>query len=405
VPSGPSPDLASFLSEDCALEVFGKLSDSLVLRRLVATCRIWQRLLRCGPNTPAKALWDQAWLPVSGANAPRVLKHAPVGERIRILSGATLRGQIVCGHALHVKAEPGVKLTGCLYLQGGACGSAASREEEAIPAHLFGGLEQQREGVIEGLCFEHYMDAAVFVRGGSWHLTNCHITSSRRNNRSVTAIQIRENGCLRLDACTVTRAAHACEIDRGWCTLVCNDCTFSDTKAAVITRGGGCVVIERSTFSGNDQALKLDDLVHGHAEQNVLDGSMFGRWARPESFRCRGNTYPETASDADESEEDEAVAEAGSSASGADSGAGAGAGSDAGPSGDPPLSLPASPPASSAPSRNTSRGASPPPPSQPPLGPISGGVRPPAALLPPPGFSFACADEPTLGIVAAVAES
>ena len=262
VPSGPSPDLASFLSEDCALEVFGKLSDSLVLRRLVATCRIWQRLLRCGPNTPAKALWDQAWLPVSGANAPRVLKHAPVGERIRILSGATLRGQIVCGHALHVKAEPGVKLTGCLYLQGGACGSAASREEEAIPAHLFGGLEQQREGVIEGLCFEHYMDAAVFVRGGSWHLTNCHITSSRRNNRSVTAIQIRENGCLRLDACTVTRAAHACEIDRGWCTLVCNDCTFSDTKAAVITRGGGCVVIERSTFSGNDQALKLDDLVH-----------------------------------------------------------------------------------------------------------------------------------------------
>lgn len=258
--AGVPLDPSRHLSEDCALEFCRHIECGLALRRLLATCKFFQRLLRRGPNAPAEAVWAAAWLPISSSNAPHVLKHAPAGERIRILAGTTLSGQIVCGHALHVRAEPGVKLVGCLYLQGGASGSAASRGEEAIPGWLFGGLEQAREGLLEGLAISHYMEAAVLVRGGSWLLRECTITSSRRA-RSVTAVHLREAGCLRLERCLISNAAHAVSLDPGCCALVAAECTFERCKAAVLTRGGGCVIIERSTLNANEQALKLDDLV------------------------------------------------------------------------------------------------------------------------------------------------
>jgi len=258
--AGVPLDPSRHLSEDCALEFCRHIECGLALRRLLATCKFFQRLLRRGPNAPAEAVWAAAWLPISSSNAPHVLKHAPAGERIRILAGTTLSGQIVCGHALHVRAEPGVKLVGCLYLQGGASGSAASRGEEAIPGWLFGGLEQAREGLLEGLAISHYMEAAVLVRGGSWLLRECTITSSRRA-RSVTAVHLREAGCLRLERCVISNAAHAVSLDPGCCALVAAECTFERCKAAVLTRGGGCVIIERSTLNANEQALKLDDLV------------------------------------------------------------------------------------------------------------------------------------------------
>lgn len=258
--AGVPLDPSRHLSEDCALEFCRHIECGLALRRLLATCKFFQRLLRRGPNAPAEAVWEAAWLPISSSNAPHVLKHAPAGERIRILAGTTLSGQIVCGHALHVRAEPGVKLVGCLYLQGGASGSAASRGEEAIPGWLFGGLEQAREGLLEGLAISHYMEAAVLVRGGSWLLRECTITSSRRA-RSVTAVHLREAGCLRLERCLISNAAHAVSLDPGCCALVAAECTFERCKAAVLTHGGGCVIIERSTLNANEQALKLDDLV------------------------------------------------------------------------------------------------------------------------------------------------
>ena len=259
-PAGVPLDPSRHLSEDCALEFCRHIECGLALRRLLATCKFFQRLLRRGPNAPAEAVWEAAWLPISSSNAPHVLKHAPAGERIRILAGTTLSGQVVCGHALHVRAEPGVKLVGCLYLQGGASGSAASRGEEAIPGWLFGGLEQAREGLLEGLAISHYMEAAVLVRGGSWLLRECTITSSRRA-RSVTAVHLREAGCLRLERCLISNAAHAVSLDPGCCALVAAECTFERCKAAVLTHGGGCVIIERSTLNANEQALKLDDLV------------------------------------------------------------------------------------------------------------------------------------------------
>lgn len=107
-----------------------------------------------------------------------MLKHAPEGERIRILAGTVLSGQLVCGHALHVRAETGVKLTGQLYLQGGASGSAASREEE-MSAGRFSGWEETTPGIFEGLNIAHFMEGAVLVRGGSWHLRK-HRSGSRR---------------------------------------------------------------------------------------------------------------------------------------------------------------------------------------------------------------------------------
>ena len=113
-------------------------------------------------------LFSQAWLHVS-YNAPHVLKHAPEGERIRILAGTILSGQLVCGHALHVVAEPGVKLTGQLYLQGGSAGSPATREEE-MATEAFALWEQAVPGTFEGLTIAHFMEGAVFVRGGSWQL-------------------------------------------------------------------------------------------------------------------------------------------------------------------------------------------------------------------------------------------
>ena len=50
-------------------------------------------------------------------------------------------------------------------------------------------------------------------------------------------------------------------LDPGCCALVAAECTFERCKAAVLTHGGGCVIIERSTLNANEQALKLDDLV------------------------------------------------------------------------------------------------------------------------------------------------
>ena len=128
------------------------------------------------------------------------------------------------------------------------------------------------------------------VRGGRWVLRDCVIASSKRT-RATNAIKIREGGCVRLERCHLSRAVAAVSLERAPCALVCTGCTFVDSKDAIVTRGGGCVVVEHSSFTGNDAALLLDDMVHGHAECNVINGSMFGRWARPVGFRCRANTY------------------------------------------------------------------------------------------------------------------
>ena len=268
------------------------------MARAAAACKQWHQ-----QTAEAVELYEHTWLAVSAARLLDVLGQAPEGERILVTEGM-LTGPITCARALHLRAAANVLLNGTLVLQ------------DTGP---------DRVGIVEGFKINNFMEPAVLVYGCGrqsnaprWQMRSCVLTSSRRNARSATAIQVatsrypgQDAGCsLILTEVKIESAVHAICLERAPCHVQCTDCHFVNTKEAIITRGGGRVCVEGSTFDPRSgAAFKLDERVTGHARRNHLkSGSMFGRWERPAGFRCKANTYTNPDEDVDEDEGDEDVA-------------------------------------------------------------------------------------------------
>ena len=312
------------LGDDAVIQTFCHLACRLSLRRCRSVCCLWRRLL----SEQTSVIWDHAWLNTTASNAIGILERAPAGEKISIENGTVLRGQVVLKRPIHLRAN-GVQMHGKLYLQTGGRGESAD-------------TAGNHRGVVEGLNISHYMDEAILVTGGGWPWTGqgwelraCSITSSRAG-RSSTAIILRDSGSLSLVDCSVRNTVHAVCLSGGAiigtaCSLTVSGSTISDTKSAIITRGGGYVHVENSTFHSNEAALLLDHRVTGVARLNSVDGSMFGNWAvrhtlvthgkhrtltlllllrlshatqRPSGFRCVTNVYSSTEDNEDEEEDD-----------------------------------------------------------------------------------------------------
>lgn len=284
------------LSDDLLLEVFRHVTCSRSLRRAARVCRSWR-----SATTRAATLFEHAWLAVDALTIVDAVMRAPMNERILIRSGTVLHGEMILPRPLHVKAEAGVVLRGQLLLRNN--------------------VEASQSGIVEGLDIAHFMESAVVVEGSPawprsqhqplWELRACTISSSnRRRVRSSTAVRIAATGHLGLVNVTIDSAVHAVCLEGVPSQLNASGCTFSNTKEAIVTMGGGRVYVEASTFSGNSVAFKLDELVTGRAKANALeDGSMFGRWARPAGFRCHSNAYACPEANVDEEIIDEIACE------------------------------------------------------------------------------------------------
>ena len=214
-----------------------------------------------------------------------------------IKKGTALRGVIHVAQPIHLKAE-GVVLTGQLRLEDGTAREQSSSHQASCFLWDHGGSQKLRgeersnvTGVVEGLCTRHYMEPAIWLNGGSWQLIQCELGASRRGARASTAIDMREGSSLSLLSCTVQQSCTAVRVDVA-CSLEAYVCAFVNCKEAIVTRGGGgLVVIETCTFTDNEIALKLDDSVRGRATGNTIDGSMLGPWEKPDGFRVMGNDY------------------------------------------------------------------------------------------------------------------
>ena len=229
----------------------------------------------------AKMLWDTAWLNVSAACLVDVLRAAPTGERIRINPGSLLKGIISCPRPVTLSAFNVHLCGGCLQLHN-ATSSAC--------------------GTVEGLQMSNYSDSAVMVTGGGnarhgtapahWELRHCEVTSSRRTARSYTGIIIREGGSLNVVSSLISNTVHAVGVQPcnvAPCRLMMTGCSIVNTKAAIVTMGGARISVDTTNFSTNGSAFLLDDLVTGRARNNVVDGSMFGKWEKPCNFFCHDN--------------------------------------------------------------------------------------------------------------------
>ena len=280
------------LADDLMLHVFHLITCSKTLYRAARVCKRWNQLV-----DRALHLFQHAFLSVSPTTIVDALKLAPPNERILIVRGSKLTGPLIMTHALHIKAEEDVILRGQLLLR--------SSVHDACHG-----------GIVEGLKIEHFMESAVVVSGGQvttkprWELRNCEITSSRKRSRSSTAIQIFPGGHLSLVGVSIDSAVHAVCVDGTPGRLSAVDCTFTNTKEAIVTRGGGRLSVEDSTFRSNNTAFLLDEHVIGVSRRNlVADGSMFGKFLRPAGFRCHSNTYASPDENADEDEVDDVSCE------------------------------------------------------------------------------------------------
>jgi hypothetical protein len=163
-----------FESIDLSLEIMSHIRCALTLRRASCVCKTWCDLLRRGPASPTRAVWEQAWLELSESTAAAILRRAPPGERIKLLSGTRLRGEITIS-PIHLVAEPDVCLLGRLVLDssvGRAAGSWAHKDscyvwDDPFNHSWLAGRQRveasQVVGIVEGLSVRHFMEDAISV--------------------------------------------------------------------------------------------------------------------------------------------------------------------------------------------------------------------------------------------------
>ena len=127
---------------------------------------------------------------------------------------------------------------------------------------------------------------------------------SSRSSRAVTAITVYNSASLDLLRCDIRNTNRAILV-RGQSNLRVKQCMFAHASDGIVTEGGGSIECEHTTFDVGI-ALKLDELVRGHAIGNRFWARVFGPAIKPAAFKCASNTYS-----ADTDAEDEIEAETG----------------------------------------------------------------------------------------------
>ena len=145
---------------------------------------------------------------------------------MRLRAGTVVSEDVDVLQPLELIAEEGVSLRAKLTLRGGTLGAEGTL------------------GEVRGLQLRHYHSDALLVHSGRWRLSGCDFASSKKDLRASTAITVRPAASLELDTCTVLDCRHAVCIERAPGRLSARRCTFINTKAVVITRGGGDVRVE-----------------------------------------------------------------------------------------------------------------------------------------------------------------
>ena len=291
-------------SSDVTLAIFGAIQDTYYLYSAARTCKAWKAVLRDHPE-----IWRTTYFHVPRKDATgricltveHSLRHAPAGERIKIVDGTCLRGQLYVPVHLHVKAEGKVRLEGTLQLDG----TAHPPRGKLVDCSSARG----ECGVIEGLQITHFMEEACVVQGGSWRLDSCTVSSSRASGRASTALRVRNGAALALRGCGIMDATNAVCLERWPCQVHGVESVFTGTTAAIFTRGGGTVDLRQCRFEDTEVALKLDVAVRGIVMGCTFDEgitSIFGPWERPRAFRCVDNALANGAALADEGEVDDA---------------------------------------------------------------------------------------------------
>lgn len=247
------------IGNDMLLEVFRFITCTRAMHQAELVCHQWQQ-----ETTRATALWRHTWLTVTATTVADVLKAAPEGERLLISENVV--GMLTVTRGVHLRAAPGVTLSGQLRLQD-------------CP-------DNDEHGVIDGLTILHFMDTAVVVQGqgkrtspprwelrkwssrpealkrdvmitadAHWHdptrsvfenharLYSCQILSSRRNAKASTAVVLmtsrsrRQNagGSLTLVGCTIADTKCAISVERAPCKLLASACTFARCREVPLT--------------------------------------------------------------------------------------------------------------------------------------------------------------------------
>ena len=221
--SAAARELATIIfdTDDTCLEILAQIECTSTLSRVSCVSKSFQALLRREPGSRASWLWERAWLDLNdSSHAMAILCRVPAGERVRLGAGVTLSGIVLIAQPIHLKAEAGARLSGQLRLEnraagggttsssllaasswcekasyewGGGRGKAAAAA--ASPGGAAGGWQGEVRGgrqtdggsgmmdagsavgVIEGLAFSHFMEAAISVRSGHWQLVGCEVRS------------------------------------------------------------------------------------------------------------------------------------------------------------------------------------------------------------------------------------
>jgi len=143
----------------------------------------------------------------------------------------------------------------------------------------------------------------VRIIGGRWAIEGCIVESSRargrssrdRSRRASSSLLITLGGSLELRASQIRDCRKGVHLQDTATSAQCGELTVRGCRfvncAVAIESAGGHLDVRGTAFEGNDVALRLDASVSGTAAANTLDGPCFGRFSRPLSFCCRGNTF------------------------------------------------------------------------------------------------------------------